>query len=178
MEKKVKKRFAREFLFIVALIALYFSCLLIWSLLIKANRESVSELNGKIESASMKYSRKLYDMFPDGYFKDEIELNDYVALNGIKEFTPYLIEQGFFERDKDVLDFYYFNYKKDSSNDYLNVILPIEKELSETKSSFFHDRMTTYNMFTLLGICFFLLFILRYMVYGVIWSLNQYQKGE
>ena len=192
LSEKTKKILAKEFLFALGTVILFYGIIGIYTILENRNSAKVSEVRAELDTVTaydaLPYRLKLYK-----YIRDELPLQYTVA----KELGP---REDFLERIKkkayanSVLfivnwekseDIPLLNFDKllaedvnaDLSGKYLNnVIIPLEDELYKVKSSFFNANYASNSKDRILYSLLFILFGLRYIFHATKWSLRQLRQ--
>lgn len=205
MKKLTKKIIAREFLFLLTSIVLFFTLLLLWVFLEKTTDTKIITITEKIEQTTNKLpSNKIVliesfrseldtivqKMTEDheseeniqsvvNYFKDKYGIPEY-ALSA--KFEKMISETQKKETDYKELMKIIKNYREDFNRNRekydsnLAQLSKLKKELEAKKNSFFYKEIENNDLINLGVIIISFLFGFRYFFYATKWSLKQLKE--
>ncbi|MET4082847.1 hypothetical protein ABIB40_002811 [Pedobacter sp. UYP30] len=181
---KTKKIFAREFLFLLGTVILYFIITFLLMFIIKSKREKLLKIQDEISSISknekLPFRLKVYD-----YLNSELDTN---SKNKFYESANFISNLKSDEVMADEMYVYLFNNKKTTltlsefkaaikkdvdSERYLKEITVLEKKVENNKDSFFYTSISKDKIISIGIALFSIFFLLRYLIYGTKWSLKQ-----
>lgn len=174
MKKNYKKIFAREFLFLIGTIIIFFLIFLIWYKLVQSNLKNEININNEIV--------KLKNQLPEGqkfdkygipiieniyiYENEEYSENELLQKYGNKLETK-IIEHGFLL--KKTITF-------DESKAFLFKQKELNNQLEKIKRSVFNLKIGKNELLGIGLFLFLIFFIIRYIIYGTKWSIKQLKE--
>lgn len=188
MNKKCKKIIAKEFLIFIGTIVLFIFLYFTWSQIHQLNKSKEKEIEIKISETFNVEPYISLERFVETYRNDalfrvspweiqisgfpelkkyqEQSLKDYiVTVNSKKYNNPLILNSKFPEFDFTVKGL----PKNINPDEYFNQV----QQLKKTKESFFNRDITQKKVFTLIYILIAIVFVFRYLIYSVNWSLKQ-----
>ncbi len=190
MKDSTKKIIAREFLFLLGTIILFFVVIFIWASLNDSINDKEYELKQEIKSLTeykkLPYRLRVFyyinnniieyswDKMKDSEkFISDLKENEYAS-----EIYDYIKKKRNIEIDKEQ---YLKLISKDTvSEQYLTKLLPkllpLEKKLDKIKDSFFNHSVGGDEALGLGILIFSIFFLLRYLIYATKWSIRQLKK--
>ncbi|MFK7834134.1 MAG: hypothetical protein AB8B52_12745 [Winogradskyella sp.] len=188
--KKLKKIIAREFLFLLGATILFLIVFFGWAKMADYNNAKHKGLN-KILPNSYTYKKLPYRL------KVFYALNDSIKYTSWNKMQPtaddwifYLKEDSLFadEAHSMLINEYPRNtitcelfkkrmYDDLESESYLNYLVSTENQIEDIEDSWFYGRYNLNKKALNFGyVFFFLFFIIRYIYYGIIWSVKQLKE--
>lgn len=187
MKKSIKKIIAREFLFALSTVILFFVLLITFNSISDNHMDDYYSVENEIEELQeAPYNEMPYRLRIYYYFKNEFGAYDLVKeIEGPNTFLEQLEDDTYALTCFQLLEKHYpseMNFKKYKENiskdkaelasdKYVALINLKEEELSEFRSSFFYSNNIEEE-----GIFFFLIALLfgfRYLIYATTWSIRQ-----
>lgn len=174
MNKKKKKLFAREFLILIGTIVLALFVVLLFKSLSEYSIKKVERLEISIFKISAT-STDLYQLTKKGEFKSKKDFVNYVENNSVDEIYLKIMDGAF----SSLTEFKEFvpEYAKESKTELSEKITQIESEIKKTENSFYYKLNEDFFALIVL-ICFSLSFAMRYLYYGIKWSLKILKEDD
>jgi hypothetical protein len=189
LTNRTKKILAKEFLFALGTVILFYSVIAICIILEKRNSEEISEIRSRLDTVTT-YNALPYRLSLFKYIHDELPTQYTVAKElGLRK--DFLEQIKYAPYAEDVRNIVQWESSKnintsnieelleediiaDLSGNYLNnILIPLEDKLSETNHSFFNSFYTSNKKDIILYVLVFVMFGLRYIFYATKWSLCQ-----
>ena len=202
MNKRTKKIIAREFLFLLASIVLFFILFLIWTALNKSSENKVKTSTAKIEEIRSKIpsnknvlaesfrleldtlvsrmteaqeSQESIQLVVD-YYKQMYGIPEFALNSKFEKIVSENRQKGISDKE---LEKVVENYRKDfiaNRTKYDSNFAQLSKskeDIENAENSFFYNSIQHNDLIKLIGIILSILFGLRYVFYGTKWSLKQ-----
>jgi hypothetical protein len=205
MKKSTKKIIAREFLFLLSSIVLFFIVILIWNSLNNSSNKEVETISTEIENikriipsneivlaesfrieldtivlrmTNAMESEKSIQSVVDLY-KEMYGIPEYAFNSKIENIILEKKQEGDTDKElKKIIENYKkeFDLKRTDQGKNYEQLTKLKKELKNIKSSFFQNSIESAYIINLIAIILSILFGLRYIYYGTKWSVKQLKE--
>ncbi|MFN2424710.1 MAG: hypothetical protein ABR572_13150 [Cryomorphaceae bacterium] len=186
MKNTAKKVIAREFLVLLGSIIFFVLVVVFWNLMIEINRQKTNDVAQEMRELT-KYEEMPYRLKTLYYMNKNFPINSYKIRRNKENYIHKLKNKNFSSAvfytlyqansiSVSVEEFQYKCLEDQESEWHLKNLRYFEKKSESLKNSLFAQNLKDETIFITALIIISLSFLLRYIVYATIWSINQLKR--